>query len=550
MSFDTHSQVRAYAEFLQSTLPVVDVADVARIRDDRAEVVPDRIDELMEHENELVTFVDPWPPVEADAVAEPSRSMRAVVAVAAAVVLLVGFYVVTEGDSNLVVTDPVSSVSSTELPASSPTVTDAPVADPEVPPGCPMQSAWVQVCDAALNPGAMYAVTSGGPGLVAVGSEDLTYYTRAGRCCEGPSADAVVWTSPDGLTWTRLTPDPAVFGGAGSQQMFSVTAGGPGLVAVGRDGPSVDGGGHGAVWTSPDGLTWSRVPHDEAVFGGPGEQRMLSVTVGGPGLVAVGFDAPVGGAEGDAAVWTSPDGLTWSRVPDETDSFGGESRQMMLGVTNGPFGLVAVGSDGHSDDASDRRIDDSAADAAAWSSPDGIAWSRVPHDETVFGGPGEQQMASVTVGGPGLVAVGRTSGEPRCWPGANASKECDLSNETSDAAVWTSPDGLTWSRVPHDEAVFGGPGESGFENERMLSVTAGGPGLVAVGFDSNDHCGWDSAVWTSPDGLTWSRVPDRRGCAENDGYYDRMLSVTVGPNGLVAVGEQHDDPIYAAVWNG
>ena len=48
--------------------------------------------------------------------------------------------------------------------------------------------------------------------------------------------------------------------------------------------------------------TWSRVPHDEAVFGGTGDQKMRSVTVGGPGLVAVGED----GSEDDfdAAVWS------------------------------------------------------------------------------------------------------------------------------------------------------------------------------------------------------------------------------------------------------
>jgi hypothetical protein len=83
--------------------------------------------------------------------------------------------------------------------------------------------------------------------------------------------------------------------------------------------------------------------------------------------------------------------------------------------------------------------------------------------------------------------------------------------------------------------------------EQMLSVTAGGPGLVAVGLDGNEECGWNSSVWTSPDGLTWSQVPDERGC----GTYDRMLSVTVGPSGLVAVGEEHADPdLAAAVWNG
>ena len=54
-----------------------------------------------------------------------------------------------------------------------------------------------------------------------------------------------------------------------------------------------------AVWTSPDGITWSRVPHDETVFGGDGIQHMTSVTVGGPGLVAVGADGS--GYGGDAA---------------------------------------------------------------------------------------------------------------------------------------------------------------------------------------------------------------------------------------------------------
>ncbi len=41
---------------------------------------------------------------------------------------------------------------------------------------------------------------------------------------------------------------------------------------------------------------WSRVPHDEAVFGGA---TMRSVTVGGSGLVAVGGNSP------SAAVWNA-----------------------------------------------------------------------------------------------------------------------------------------------------------------------------------------------------------------------------------------------------
>jgi hypothetical protein len=273
--------------------------------------------------------------------------------------------------------------------------------------------------------------------------------------------------------------------------MFGVTAGGPGLVAVGRDGPVADGEGDAAVWTSLDGFTWSRVPHDEDVFGGQGEQRIVSVTAGGSGLVAVGFDRPAEQGEGNAVVWTSPDGFTWSGVPHDEAVFGGDSRQIMLSVTTGGPGLVAVGTDGYT-----------------------YGGDEDPHTER------PDELATVAL--------------------------------ASDAAVWTSPDGFTWSRVPHDEDVFATSGEqypAGAHEERMLSVTAGGPGLVAAGFDSVDDCGWDSAVWTSPDGLTWSRVPDERACfTTHYGVYDRMLSVTVGPAGLAAVGEEHH-PGAAAVWN-
>ena len=252
------------------------------------------------------------------------------------------------------------------------------------------------------------------------------------------------------------------------QLMLSVTTGGPGLVAVGLD----DSGGNpeAAVWTSPDGITWSR---DEAVFAGERGQLMWSVTLGGPGLVAVGWaaidDPDLSGGDPDAAVWTSPDGITWSRVPHDEAVFGGIGAQAMTSVTAGGPGLVVVGADDSGGDP----------DAAVWTSPDGITWSRVPHDEAVFGGERFQTMNSVTAGGPGLVAVGT-----------------DESGGDGDAAVWTSPDGVTWSRVPHDEATLGG---GGFQT--MNSVTAGGPSLVAVGwgeFGGNP----DAAVWTSSDEIT------------------------------------------------
>ncbi len=343
---------------------------------------------------------------------------------------------------------------------------------------------------------AMTGVTTGGPGLVAIGTE-----------ASEDGLIAAVWTSADGVTWSRVTHDDAVFGGGGNQSMTSVTAGGPGLVAIGTDGPVGDL--DAAVWTSPDGVTWSRVTHDEAVFGGEGDQSMTSVTAGGPGLVAVGTDGPV--KNSDVAVWTSPDGVTWSRVTHDEAVFGGGGNQSMTSVTAGGPGLVAVGTDASNDDG----------DPAVWTSPDGVNWSRVP-DEAVSGGEDRelmgadrQVMESVTAGGPGLVAVGF---------------EGSFSN--SDAAVWTSPDGVNWSRVPHDDAVFGGR-----FSQTMVSVTAGGPGLVAVGWDGpfSEFRLRHAAVWTSPDGITWSRVPDDEVLgAEGD---QSMSDVTPGGPGLVAVGE-------------
>jgi hypothetical protein len=242
----------------------------------------------------------------------------------------------------------------------------------------------------------MNSVTVGGPGLVAVGSVG-----------NDGDAEAAVWTSVDGITWSRVAHDEAVFGAIGGQEMNSVTVGGPGLVAVGNgtDHRGAD------VWTSVDGITWSLVTDDEArrdagygIFGPPwtifgGAQGINSVIAAGPGLVAVGSN------RGGAAVWTSVDGLTWSAVPADEAVFGGTGNQMMHSVTVTGAGLVAVGASGGYDHDQFTR-----PEAVVWTSVDGITWSRVAHDEAVFGGAG---MHSVTVAGAGLVAVGDESSQPR-----------------------------------------------------------------------------------------------------------------------------------------
>jgi len=437
-----------------------------------------------------------WEDVEKRAPSERSRWSGVAIAAAAAILVVVGVVFVADRDDRDVVTESASTPAEAD-PVPSPSVTDRPVsspgaAEPVVPPSVfdPVSSyRWSLVASGccpggASADGAMGDVTVGGPGLVAVGSDGSDDFL----------SDAAVWTSVDGITWSRLPHDEEVFGGG---WMESVTEGGPGLVAVGSSGSNEERGlvGRAAVWTSADGITWSRVPHDEAIFGGT---SMNGVIAGGPGLVAVGGD-------GDAAVWTSVDGLTWSRVPHDEEIFGGPGEQWMGNVTVGGPGLVAVGVS--------RRIDETASAAVVWTSVDGISWSRVHHEEAVFDG--ELYMGGVTAGGPGLVAVGGDG----------------------DAVVWTSVDGITWSRVPRDDSVFGGPGD-----QEPASVTVGGPGLVAVGMEGYCECsvsespnGYVPVVWTSVDGVTWSRVPYDE-AVFGDHSQLTVTSVTAGGPGLVAVG--------------
>jgi hypothetical protein len=433
-------------------------------------------------------------PDKSDAPSAPKRWFGVAIAAAATILAVVGVVVLAEKDSGDVVT-----ASSGETgPALLPGVTD------------PNVSEWSRLPHDGAVFGAeedlrISSVTVGGPGLVAVGS------VGSDSPFDGGDGDAAVWTSVDGLTWSRVPHDEAIFGGEGQQAMNNVTAGGPGLVAVGHSGvaDSPRGGGDGVavVWTSVGGITWSRVPDNDTIFGGDVDQGMFGVTVGGPGLVAVGGAGHGWNNGGDAAVWTSVDGIKWSRVSHDEAVFGGSGTQWMNSVTVGGPGLVAVGSNGV----------EFSSDAAVWTSSDGITWSRVPDDDTIFGETRFQEMTSVTAGGPGLVAVG-------IGGGAN-----DLpAGPGNHAVVWTSVDGITWFRVSHDETIFGGTG-----GQAMADVTVAGTTLVAVGGDGGGYgTRADAAVWTSIDGITWSRIPHDETMLGGAA----MRSVTAASSGLVAVG--------------
>ena len=119
-------------------------------------------------------------------------------------------------------------------------------------------------------------------------------------------ARLVVLTTEDGIVWSRAPAQQLPARGE-NVQLFDITRGGPGLVAVGwrrehpgRSDAEID----PVVWTSADGTTWNEAADAEGVFSQPGGQLIAGVTADGPRLVAIGQDGD--GRGFNTAVWTSP----------------------------------------------------------------------------------------------------------------------------------------------------------------------------------------------------------------------------------------------------
>lgn len=228
-------------------------------------------------------------------------------------------------------------------------------------------------------------------GFESVGIASLVEYdgmlvaVGRGNTIDIEAEEAAVYLSEDGIAWRKVeTAEPMV------GQLIDVIATDDGLIAVG----GVPGADAAGIWRSTDGETWERAGEDiEHAF-------LWSITEGGPGLVAVGWRRD---PDPSAAVWTSVDGSAWTLSPDPegyelyegTDVVDFDGTLVMVGSsfqapggriwtsTNGiewtiadapgfegayprnvietPRGLVALGGG-------------EAMAGSAWISPDGIGW--------------------------------------------------------------------------------------------------------------------------------------------------------------------------------
>jgi Protein kinase domain len=300
-----------------------------------------------------------------------------------------------------------------------------------------------------------------------------TVVTTGAEVSDGVVRQQFFFSADGGRSW-QLAPARTVSGGQPQLGLQAArVAGGPrGWVAIATGGP-------GAVWTSPNGRSWTlAAPHGLPMR--PGDNIWVLTST------AQGFLAAGQGSGGQAVIWTSPDGVTWQRM------------------TAAPLGLTAQGRTlaGVSWATSYRNatvISGQFADGqyGTWlSTDDGSAWTPVTVPAT---GGAEDTVSGLAADGSGLIAVrpGRAGG----------------------AVAYFSPNGLTWKYT----ATFGAA--DGF-----------GPSVVRGSADGFAVTGADAAgnyVAYSSTGSAASWLPTTSlGPVPS---YQSAPSATVGAGGAVIV---------------
>ncbi|WP_026341618.1 hypothetical protein [Actinomadura atramentaria] len=409
----------------------------------------------------------------------------------------------------------------------------------------------------------------------------------------------VVWRSPDGAAWERVTALPAGSGGKATE-LWGVASGGGVVVARGSvttvqtitkkakkgkkkktEKRTVTGDG---FWRSQDGgRTWTQVNVPQA-SGSTGFARGMAFSGGRFQVLRQGS----GG--GDGILLASQDGTTFSATGRITAPGGAWFNRF----TANAQGLVAAAGQGSA------LLVFHSGNGTAWTTTNlGDARGRSLNAVAPAGTTGEVIVGSVkgadrnfylaTVDdarGPQEADIGRVEGavNPYRFVGglsAGNGRLVAVGGTSGDAAAWYSADGgVTWRRA-------GGDGLDGEGRQTLLDSAAGPGGWFAVGDDagrpllatSTDGMTWrrvtdpafqtnpnlglkaaavtsgahgwvaagtstwrgkDSAVvWTSPDGRTWRQSSDGD-LHESGNAWRRIADVTASPNGYVAVGTVAD----------
>ena len=313
-------------------------------------------------------------------------------------------------------------------------------------------TAWTFEATLAAPAGFSADETDGGPAGAVVAGQD-----------QGSSPALVAFTSADGATWRRT---PA-FGTAAAQEVSGVAIAEGGAVVTA--GTSADDPDSRQPLLTVLGARATRV--DIAKIPGATDPQLAVDDV----AAGNGMQVAVGSANGYPAAWISANGgSTWTRAGGQAQGvLGRPGIQQLTSVTYGADGWLAVG--GVIAVAAEHPVVLDSGNGSVWAAADG---------EAAFSQPGlftEQAAAGPATG---YVIVGYQT----------------VAGRTIAAAWWSA--GLTgWQRAGDaTPGALNGPGPRG-AGRRMLAVTAGLRGFVAVGAAGNAP-----AAWTSADGgRTWTQ---------------------------------------------
>jgi hypothetical protein len=233
-----------------------------------------------------------------------------------------------------------------------------------------------------------------------------------------------------------------------------LAAGPGGVVAVGRIGERL------ASWSSvDDGRTWtSRAGAFPVPAAGSDTFAVADVVATDTGWLTVGREDPACQLECYTAplralAWTSMDGLHWTRVADQ----GAFDRAGMNAVVRVEGGFAAAGTaDGH---------------AAFWTSPTGATWSRGSD------GGSWAPISGLAARFGTVVAVGMAQ---------------DANTGAPSVLAWRSADGRAWEPAPVDQSLDG----------QVFDVAATPAGFLATGPSGGGRC--VGGIWASTDGAAWT----------------------------------------------
>jgi len=323
-----------------------------------------------------------------------------------------------------------------------------------------------------------------------------------------PTPVGIATTNPT-FEWIAIDEDTI-----GGVELGPIVALGSDALAIGGPFGVVPAGGawaHPTLWRSGDGVHWSQLPPPSAFSGVRNAwiDTIADLTGRDARFVAVGAQISDDASAANAEAWTSPDGRSWARATVD-----GATDATMDLVVRLPDGYAAIGANGFSGHAGFGH------GTAVWTSADGSRWSRLPQSDV----PAGVSIASVSHGPTGFVGVGIA--EP---PGGSAD---------TFRPIWTSADAVHWRMV--------GPIAAMSANAGLSAVAWAGSTYVAVGDDPTIG----PFAWQSPDGIAWgsTRLPALVNGAVAP--QSEVVGLALTPVGLLAIGFLSDEggAAHATMW--